>query len=240
MVVLRNMCRWQAATALSLTWLMLCGGNSMAADLVDILARFDKAQDSFQTLSADFIQITTNPMLKDSIMAEGRFYMTKPNAIRWEYSTPEEMSFVIAEDRYTGYYPERKRAERKNVERYSKQIFRYFGLGQSSVQLAKYYDIRLVQPETETPETYLLCFEPKKRRARKRVAEVRFWVDASTFLPVKVEYQGKSGSSRVVEFKEIRLNPDLAANLYSMQIPADVTITTGFGGMSGLNPGEAQ
>ena len=60
------------------------------------------------------------------------------------------------------------------------------------------------------------------------------------FLPAKIEYRGKGGSTRVVEFKEIRLNPELASNLYTMQIPAGFTITTGFGGMGGLNPGEAQ
>ena len=226
--------------ALSIVCFMICGGGSMAADLEAILAGFDKAQASFKTLSADFTQTTTTPMLTDSIVAEGRFYMTKPDAIRWEYTIPEEMSFVITKDKYTGYYPERKRAERKNVQRYSKQIFRYFGLGQGSEQLAKYYDIHLVQPESEKPETYLLSFEPKKKRARKRVTEVLFWVDSTTFLPVKVEYHGKSGSIRVVEFQEIRLNPELAASLYSMQIPADVTVTTGFGGMGGLNPGKGQ
>jgi hypothetical protein len=55
-----------------------------------------------------------------------------------------------------------------------------------------------------------------------------------------VEYHGKSGSIRVVEFKEIQLNPELSASLYSMQIPADVTVTTGFGGMGSLNSAEAQ
>jgi outer membrane lipoprotein-sorting protein len=230
----------ECVSVLSILLLMLCGGHAMAADLEDILAGFDKAQDSFGTLSADFVQTTTNPMLKEPVVAEGRFYMTKPDAIRWEYSTPEEMSFVITKDRYTGYYPERKRAERKNVQRYSKQIFRYFGLGQGSAQLAKYYDITLVEDEEVDPGTYLLSFEPKKRRARKRVEEVRFWVDAATFLPVRVEYHGKSGSSRVVEFKEIRLNPELAATLYTMTIPEDFTVTTGFGGMGGLNPGKSQ
>jgi outer membrane lipoprotein-sorting protein len=226
--------------ALCAVSLMIAWGDSIGADLGDILAGFDKAQNSFKTLSADFIQTTTNSMLKDAIVAEGRFYMTKPDAIRWEYFAPEEMSFVITKDNYTGYYPERKRAERKNVQRYSKQIFRYFGLGQGSAQLAKYYDIRLLEQENETPGTYLLCFEPKKRRARKRVEEVMFWLNSSTFLPVRIEYHGSNGSTRVVEFKEIRLNPDLASSLYTMQIPADVPITTGFGGMGGLNPGEAQ
>jgi outer membrane lipoprotein-sorting protein len=226
--------------ALSILCVVLPPNIIRAAELEEILASFDEAQASFQTLSADFVQTTTNPMLKQPVVAEGRFYMTKPDAIRWEYHTPEEMSFVIAQDNYTGYFPIRKRAEKKNVQRYSEQIFRYFGLGQGSEQLSKYYDIRLEEPESEFPEAYLLCFDPKKRRARKRVDEVRFWIDAKTFLPKKVEYCGKDGSVRVVEFREIRLNPELASSLYTMKIPADVTITTGFGGIPGFDPGAAR
>jgi outer membrane lipoprotein-sorting protein len=240
MAILGRSRHTRCAAALSILFSLLCCANIMAAELEEILAGFDKAQESFTTLSADFVQTTTNPMLKDPVVAEGRFYMTKPDAIRWEYSTPEEMSFVITKDRYTGYYPERKRAEKKNVQRYSKQIFRYFGLGQGSAQLARYYDIRLIEDERVRPETYLLSFEPKKRRARKRVEEVLFWIDDSTFLPVRVEYHGQSGSTRVVEFKKIRLNPELAANLYTMTIPEDCTVTTGFGGMGGLNPDESR
>jgi outer membrane lipoprotein-sorting protein len=217
--------------------LLLAPGGAHAADLTEVLAGFDRAQSSFQTLSADFVQTTTNPMLKEPVVAVGRFYMTKPDSIRWEYETPEEMSFVIADDRYTGYFPVRKRAERKNVQRYSEQIFRYFGLGQGSEQLAKYYDIRLDEPQSEKPESYILRFDPKKRRARKRVDEVRFWIDAATFLPQKVEYCGNDGSTRVVEFTEIRLNPQLAAGLYTMTIPEDVTVTIGFGGLPSFGPG---
>lgn len=230
-------CRLVGAVALSLLCLVLAPSAARAADLAEVLADFDRAQSSFKTLRADFVQTTTNPMLKKPVVAVGRFYMTKPDSIRWEYETPEEMSFVIANDQYTGYFPIRKRAERKNVQRYSEQIFRYFGLGQESEQLAKYYDIRLDEPESESPDAYLLRFDPKKRRARKRVDEVRFWIDATTYLPKRVEYCGKDGSTRVVEFTEIRLNPELDSGLYIMTIPEDVTVTVGFGGMPSFGPG---
>ncbi len=237
MAGLRRPCPFVGAVVLVVLCSLTTPGGAHAADLGEVLAGFDRAQASFQTLSADFVQTTTNAMLKKPVVAAGRFYMTKPDSIRWEYETPEEMSFVIANDHYTGYFPVRKRAERKNVQRYSEQIFRYFGLGQGSEQLARYYDIRLDESASESPETYLLRFDPKKQRARKRVDEVRFWIDATTFLPKRVEYCGKDGSTRMVEFTEIRLNPKLDSGLYTMTIPADVAVTTGFGGIPSFNPG---
>ena len=204
-----------------------------AAELEDVLARFDRVQDSIQTLSAQFTETTSNQLLKDPIVAEGLLYMTKPAAIRWEYRTPEEMRFVIADDVYTGYFPAQNRAEKRNIRRYSEQLFRFLGLGQGSAELRKFYDIRL-EPSADE-DGPLLVLEPKKRRARKRVAEVRLQLDPQSYLPVSVEYRSKDGGSRSIEFTDVLINPDLAAGLYEMNLPAGVKMSSGFSGLPEFN-----
>jgi outer membrane lipoprotein-sorting protein len=202
-----------------------------ASDLQDILTRFDEVQESIRTLSARFRETTENPLLKQPVSATGRFYMTKPHSIRWEYDQPEEMRFVISDDEYTGYFPLRKTAEKRNIRRWSERIFRFIGLGQTTEELEKFYTIRLGEAEERIDGTHLLVFEPRKKRVRKRVDEVHFWVDRSTLLPVRVEYRGNDGNTRVIEFQEIRLNPDLAAGLYVVEIPPGVTVSRGFSGL---------
>ena len=135
------------------------------------------------------------------MVAQGSFYLTKPDAIRWEYSQPEEMKFVIAQDQYTGYFPAQKRAEKRNIQRWSERLFRFFGLGQGSTELSRFYDITL--GESETDDTFLLVLQPRKRRARKRVEQVFFWVDSADYLPRRIEYRGRDGNSRVIDFHEI-------------------------------------
>ena len=229
---------------MSLYVLALVVGSAAAAEpatpaeLGPILARFDEVQNAIRTLSADFEETTTNPMLVAPIHAAGRFYMTKPAAIRWEYSRPEEMRFVIAEDEYTGYFPAQKRAERRNVQRWREHIFRFFGVGQASGELEKFYDIRLESAANDVPGTHLLVLEPKRKRVRKRVEEAWFWLDAKTYLPRTVEYRGSDGRSRRVEFTDVRINPDLAAGLYRVDIPQGVEITTGFSGLPSFQPEE--
>ena len=210
-----------------------------ADDLAQILERFDRVQDSIRTLSAEFSETTTSDLLLDPITARGRFFMTKPDSLRWEYTSPEEMKFVIAEDQYTGYFPQQQRAEQRSVRRWSEQIFRFFGVGQGSAELMKFYDIALDDAHA-TSGTHLLLLEPKKRRVRKRVPEVRFFLDAQTYLPARVEYVSKNGNSRVIEFHEISVNPDLAAGLYRVDIPAGVRVTDGFSGLPDFSPDSAQ
>jgi outer membrane lipoprotein carrier protein len=215
-------------------------GLASAAELGEVLKRFDEVQNAVSTLSAEFTETTTNQLLIDPISAEGRFFMTKPDSIRWEYSFPEEMRFVIFQDQYTGYFPKQKRAEKRNIQRWSEHIFRFFGLGQGSQELMKFYKITLDPTHDPASGTFLLILEPTKRRVRKRIPEVRFWLDAETYLPRKVEYRSKSGNARTIEFQEIRLNPDLAASMYHVDIPADVEVSSGFSGLPSWQPDSTQ
>jgi len=223
-----------AALGLAATAAPASGAAPAALTLDEVLQRFDAVQRTMRTLSAQFTETTTSELLKEPMVSRGRFYMTKPDSVMWEYTSPESMQFVIAKDEYVGYFPSRKQAERRNIQRWRDQIFRFFGLGQMSEELMKFYDIRLEDAGPEMKGTYLLVLDPKKRRVKKRMESVVFWVDDSSFLPVQVEYRGASGNTRVIQFQKIQLNPDLSAGLYNLSIPPDVTITTGFGGIQGL------
>ena len=199
--------------------------------LNQVLTRFDEVQGQIRTFAAEFIQTTRSPLLKDPIVAKGQFYLTKPASVLWEYSAPEPMRFVVSDGAYTGYFPERKRAEKRDIKRWSEQLFRFFGVGQGSKELGKFYQITLGGTGNDEKGDYLLVLSPKKHRVRKRFDEVRLWVDATTLLPTRIDYVGRDGDEREIRLLNTRLNPDLAVGLYNVTIPADVPITSGFSGL---------
>ena len=185
------------------------------------------------------MQTTRNPLLKQPTVAKGEFFLTKPDSVLLEYTSPEAMRFCVADGEYTGYFPERKRAEKRDVKRWSENGFRFFGLGQGSGELGKLYDIALGDPGPEMKGSYLLVMSPKKRRVKKAVEQVRMWIDAASLLPTRVDYVGKDGGSREIRFSDARLNPDLSASLYHVEIPEDVPISEGFSGID-LSPARAR
>jgi outer membrane lipoprotein-sorting protein len=210
-----------------------CGAT--AVELDQVLANFDRVQEAIHTLSADFTETTRSTLLKDEIVAKGKVFLTKPDSVRWEYSAPEEMRFVIADDQYTGYYPQRKQAEKRDVRRWGEQLFRFLGLGQASDELAKFYHIRIDDEAPRDDGTVVLVLDPKKKRVRKRMESVRFWIDSRTYLPVRVQYASHNGNTRVIEFDRMSINPELAASLYVVDLPADVEVTKGFSALSGFS-----
>ena len=193
-----------------------------------VLERFDGVQGRLVTLSAEFTETTTSPILKAPLVSRGRVFLTKPDSVRWEYSAPEPMQFVIARDEYVGVFPQRKKAERRDVKRWSEQLFRYFGLGQGSGELGKIYEIRLGDAGPAMKGTVQLVLSPKKRRMKRAVDEVLLWVDEERMLPVRLDYHGKDGNLRSIVFRNAQLNPQLSASLYELSIPDGFEISRGF------------
>ncbi len=205
--------------------------------LKEVLDRFDRVQDSIRTLSAEFTWTTDSTLLKTPIVSEGNFYLTKPRSIRWDFTSPEPMEFVIAHDEYVGYFPNQKKAEKRNFKRWSERVFRYFGLGQGSEELSRVYTISLGDPGELAGKADLLVLVPKKHRARKKIEDLRIWVGKETSLPVKVVSTDPSGGRRIIEFRNTLVNPELAGSLYEVKLPADVTVTDGFSGLGGSDTG---
>ena len=197
--------------------------------LAALLARFDQVQSSVRSLSADLTRTTASPLFKEPKVAKGRLYLSKPSSVLWEFDSPEPMRFLIAGNAYTGYYPERKRAERQNIQRYSEQIFRFLGVGQTSSELRRTYDLSLGSAAAEDGKgTVVLVLEPRRRRVRKHVEDVRLTIDAATYLPVRLDYSTAGGGKEQVSFRNVRVNPDLSASLFRLELPPDVVVTSGF------------
>jgi outer membrane lipoprotein-sorting protein len=166
------------------------------------------------------------------VVSRGELYFNRPNQVRWEYLEPDRKVFVVTEDRYVAYYPALKRAEEVPIKKFvGKRLFRFIGLGQSIDDLGKQYDIRL-EPKSDLEGTHLLVLTPRKKRMRERLAEMKIWVDAATFLPRRLQYRDTDGDSTTLEFHDVRANAEVAASQFRLVLPKDVVVSDTFNGFS--------
>jgi len=205
-------------------------GNSPTT--AEILERFDRAQQGTATLVARFTEEKRLRLLERPRFSQGRFYYNRPNQVRWQYELPERRVFVITEDRYTAYFPAEKRAENVDIKKFvGKRLFRFLAVGQSTRDLAKYYDIaRVVDGSLEG--THLLVLTPRRERVRERLAMLRIWIDARTFLPRRIAYEEPDGDSTILTFHDLHPNTDLAASEFRVDLPPDVLVSSTFGGLA--------
>jgi outer membrane lipoprotein carrier protein len=200
--------------------------------LTRILEQFDAAQRQTTTMVAAFTERKELRLLEKPVVSRGEFYYNRPNRVRWEYLEPDRKIFVITEEMYLAYYPALKRAEEVPIRKFvGRRLFRFLGLGQSIEELGKYYEFRLA-PESDLDGTHLLLLTPRKRKIRERVAEMKIWVDAGTFLPRQFQYLESDGDSTTLAFKDVRTNVEVAEQRFHIDLPKDVMVSETFNGFS--------
>ena len=206
--------------------------NATEAMLARILQAFDKAQRETTSLVAGFTERKELKLLARPVLSRGEFYYNRPNQVRWEYLEPDRKVFVITEDMYIAYYPALKRAEEVPIKKFvGKRLFRFLGLGQSIDELGKYYEFRLAT-QSDMKDAHLLVLVPRKKKLAERVAEMKIWVDATTYLPRQLQYVESDGDSTLLTFQDVRTNGAVAADRFRLELPKDVVVSESFNGFS--------
>ena len=201
-------------------------------ELRKVLDGFDQAQKSTTTLVARFTEEKRLRLLQRPVVSHGELFFLRPNQVRWEYLEPDRKVFVITEEQYVAYYPALKRAEEVPIKRFvGRRLFRFIGLGQSIDDLGRSYDFALA-PRTDLPGTRLLVLTPRKKKVRERMAEMKIWVDVTTFLPRKLQYVEADGDSTVLTFHDLRPNVEIAGSRFRLDLPDDVVKSDTFNGFS--------
>jgi outer membrane lipoprotein-sorting protein len=200
--------------------------------LLRILEQFDLKQKETITMVAEFTERKDLRLLAKPVLSRGEFFYNRPNQVRWEYLEPDRKVFVITENMYVAYYPALKRAEEVPIKKFvGKRLFRFIGLGQSIDDLGKYYEFNLAA-ESDIKGTHLLLLQPRKKRLREHVAEMKIWVDAATFLPRQLQYIESDGDSTLLAFHDIRVNIEVASDQFHIALPKDVVVSETFNGFS--------
>ena len=203
--------------------------------LAKILAKFDETQTLTRTLTATFTERKDLGLLKDPVVAKGRFFYTKPNDVLWQYTDPDPRYFLINKDELLSYFPRKRKAERVSISMYHDRLLKVLAIGQPSETLRKYYNIHLEETGNTLDGTWLLVLEPRTRIVKKRISELRLWVSQDRSLPIQMQWREPDGDSTTITFEDVRFNPDIQASVYKLDIPKDVEIHKGF---SGFAPGK--
>jgi outer membrane lipoprotein-sorting protein len=200
--------------------------------LARILEQFDHKQTETATLVASFTERKDLKLLAKPVVSRGAFFYNRPNQVRWEYLEPDSKVFVITESMYLAYYPALKRAEEVPIKKFvGKRLFRFLGVGQSIEDLRKYYDFQL-EPGSDIKDTYLLRLTPHKKSLRDHVAEMKIWVDRASFLPRQLQYLEADGDSTLLTFQDMKVNVQISADRFRIDLPKDVVVSQQFNGFS--------
>lgn len=192
----------------------------LSSEAAGVLARLDRAQANIKTLTAEVVETRTLAILSRPEVLRGQMSFERPGKIRWEYSQPEKRIYVLADGHLTGWIPSKNQVEKINIRRYEERVRRMVAFGQDSKSLLKDFQITWVA-DNSLAGTDELSLIPKSRRLRKRIQELRFWVDRANALPRRIEYQTSDGNKVLLDFRAVTINSTLPKDTFALDVPAD-------------------
>jgi outer membrane lipoprotein carrier protein len=200
----------------------LLGAPAAGQTLDKVLDEVQQRQESTRTIQAEFRQEKTMDLLAGSQVSTGSFAYSKPDKVRWDYTSPSPVVMLIAGGRLTNWYPALKKAETLEVTRFQDRIFRYMGAGSAIDELSSYFNFRFT--EKQDAKVYRLDLAPKTRQIEKRVRTITIWIDKETYLTSRIEFVEGDGDTTLYEFSNIRINEPIDALRFELDLPGDVRV----------------
>lgn len=193
-----------------------------AEKLAALIARVSENQKAVTTLQAGFEQRKESRLLAAPSLARGRFYFQAPDTVRWEYESPRVMTVLVKDGVVTTYRPAEKRAERVEIGRVQRRIFRFVGAAQPLDQLKRYFSFTFRDPGAAGD--YQLVLTPTAHVIKKRLKSVEIDIDRTSLMPVKVSYAEADGDTTAYLFTDIATNRPIDASQFALDLPADVEV----------------
>jgi outer membrane lipoprotein carrier protein len=190
--------------------------------LTALVDRVRYEQKQLKTMQANFTQQQESSMLASPEASKGIFSYAAPDKVRWEYTSPNPITVVIAGDEMTTWYRALKRAETLKVGRYSSQVFKYLGASGSLQTLLEYFTVRLKLP-TKAGEPYRLELDPKSARIAKRLKAMTLWIDSTSFFPSGLKYTGGEGDTVEYQFSDMKRNAPIPEDRFVLKLPPGVS-----------------
>jgi outer membrane lipoprotein carrier protein len=197
-------------------------GLKGAEKLAALVQRVSQVQASTATLTARFDLRRTSHLLAAPSVSSGRFYYRGPDSVRWDYETPRPMTVVISGGVAITYRPAEKRAERVEVGRAQRRVFRFISVSEPLEKLRQYFSFTFRDPGPGA--NYTLELRPTAHQIKKRLQSVELEIQRQTLLPVRVAYTEADGDKTEYVFTDIEVNAKQQADLYDLVLPSDVEV----------------
>ena len=191
--------------------------QSGQANAAAIMQRAERANSAIRSLEADFSQLLTVPLLDSSQRSRGKLYLSRPGRFSMRFTDPAG-DLLVADGRSVWmYYPstDKKQVIKASIAAAGEEIdFHRQFLSNSAAR----YNATLNGTESVGgQQTYALTLTPKTRGPFTRA---KIWVDTDDYLVRRFEMTESNESVRRIDLSNIRVNPTIAANIFTFTPPA--------------------
>lgn len=198
--------------------------------LTGVLSKMQAAHRNLRAMRASMVQQRRNPQIGSTETDYGTF-IYKPGSkgkskLRIDYTKPDQKSVSVIGENLTFYQPRINQVFKSTLSKAAKgktsSYSALVGLDSSLESLTRDYNVEYVKDELVAgKQTTRLHLTPKGGSPFSRI---ELWVSNEFWLPVQYQMFERNGDSTLVKFTGIEINPNLADNLFNVNIPAGTKV----------------
>jgi outer membrane lipoprotein-sorting protein len=208
--------------------LLLCGvalsspaasQDTLTPETRQVLSRIDEAGKRLTDLKADIKQTKVTLVVNDTSTETGKLFLKRlknGNRTKLEYEKPEVKILLIDKGKVLIYEPKIKRLQDIDLGKNRAQAeFLLTGVGQSSANLTKTYDVKFLKEET---------VNGVKTSVSSMFTQILLWIDPALGLPIQTRLTESTGDYLTFQLENIKINPKLSDKIFKLDVPSDVQI----------------
>ncbi len=167
------------------------------------------------SLQADFVQQIRNPLLGRTVDSRGTLYQRQPDRFLMEFSDPDGDVIVSDGQFFWIYYP--------SVD--ARQVIRMSGGGPQGLDLhaqfigdpvSRFDATSHGRESVQGRQAHVVTLVPRQPMGYR---SLKVWIDVDDHLVRRFELTEENGSVRVLEFRNMVVNPSLPDRLFSFTPP---------------------
>jgi outer membrane lipoprotein-sorting protein len=229
-----RLARWlrlKSLSALLLSIAALCHSaafySETTPEIKKVFERIDNAGRSIVDLTAEITQNKVTLVVNDTSTDTGKLFLKRTksgNRTRLDYQAPEVKTLLIDKAKIWIYEPNLKRLQEIELGKHRDQAeFMLVGLGQSSSDLLRAYDVKYIREESVSgSKASLIELRPKSDKTSALFTKIWLWIDYNFGIPIQTQLTESSGDYMTLRLRNIKINPNLTDKEFKLNIPPGV------------------
>lgn len=166
------------------------------------------------SMTCDFVQTKTLHMLKSKVVSYGNMYYSKPNKLRWEYTSPYHYIFIL--NGQTVWLKNSKGNSKINVaqSKMFKEITRIMMSSVLGTCVSNNHDFNVSLQGRGN--SWYAVMTPKRNPMKQMFSQIIVYFDMARSMVSSVKMVEKNDDATVITLKNIRTNTPVNAKVFSL------------------------
>lgn len=179
-----------------------------------VIASINKSSMAIQSMSSNFTQTKYLSLLSDKLVSEGKISYTRPDKLRWEYTSPYQYLFLFNGTKVYVGSKSKKEVIDTNTNKLFKEVARIMMSTVTGTALSNSSNFDISVSDANT--AWKVTLVPKKKEMRSMFAKVILSFNKSNLQVSEIDIIEKNNDKTNIKFGKMIINQKIDASLFTI------------------------